>query len=294
VELEELRVALTEALGGSNRVVLITGEPGVGKTTLAIQLAGEAEAFGAAVRWGRGSEREGAPAFWPWIQIVREQLLQTDPADRKKLERYAAPLYRMMPQLRRPDQRMRIALSPADGSADDSGEARFRLFDAVSSFLRVAAGGHGLVIVLDDAHWADAPSLLLLRHLVRQLGQYPLLFVVSFREEDLAPDTPAARALAELAGGPEARWIRLQGLDQADLARYLAVIARQLTDAALAARVHDATGGNPFFAAELVRLLRSEGRLAHLSGQPLGLPRGVREVLQRRLDRLSGASRRSL
>jgi DNA-binding CsgD family transcriptional regulator/tetratricopeptide (TPR) repeat protein len=294
VELGELRVALTESLGGSNRVVLITGEPGVGKTTLAIQLAGEAEALGAAVRWGRGSEREGAPAFWPWIQIVRDQLLQTDRADRKKLERYAAPLYRMMPQLRRPDQPMRTAFSPAGGSADDSGEARFRLFDAVSSFLRVAAGGRGLVIVLDDAHWADAPTLLLLRHLVRQPGQYPLLFVVSFREEELAPDAPAAGALAELAGGPEARWIRLQGLDRAELARYLAAIAGQLTDAALAARVHDATGGNPFFAAELVRLLRSEGRLAHLSGQPLGLPRGVREVLQRRLDRLSVATRRSL
>jgi len=83
VELGELRVALTEALGGSNRVVLITGEPGVGKTALAVQLAGEAEALGVAVRWGRGSEREGAPAFWPWIQIVRDQLLRPDLADRR-------------------------------------------------------------------------------------------------------------------------------------------------------------------------------------------------------------------
>jgi DNA-binding NarL/FixJ family response regulator len=168
----------------------------------------------------------------------------------------------------------------------------------VSSFLRVVAGGGGLVVVLDDAHWADAPSLLLLRHLVREPGRSPVLFVVSFREEEVPADTPLAAALAELAAGPEARWIRLEGLDRAELAQYLAAVAGQPADAALAARLHDATGGNPFFAAELIRLLRSEGRLAdHValhSGQPLGLPRGVREVLQRRLGRLSVASRRSL
>jgi predicted ATPase len=261
-------------------------------------VAGEAEALGVPVRWGRGSEREGAPAFWPWIQIVREQLLRWDPADRKRLERYAAPLYRMMPQLKRPDQRMRTANSPTGGSPDDSEEARFRLFDAASSFLRAAAGGRGLVIVLDDAHWADAPTLLLLRHLVRELGRDPVLFVVSFREEEGALDGPVAAALADLAGGPEARWIRLKGLDRAELAQQLAAIVGRLAGEALAARVHDATGGNPFFAAELVRMLRSEGRLASqvalAADRPLGLPRGVREVLQRRLDRLSVASRRAL
>jgi eukaryotic-like serine/threonine-protein kinase len=213
-ELGELRIALTEALGGSSRVVLITGEAGIGKTALAVRLAGEAEALGAAVRWGRGSEREGAPAFWPWIQIVRDQLVRPDPADQKKLERYAAPLYRMMPQLKRPDQRVRAAPSPVRGGPYNSGEARFRLFDAVSSFLRVAAGERGMVIVLDDAHWADAPSLLLLRHLVREPGRGPLLFVVSFREEEVPPDAPVAAALAELANGPEARWVRLDDLCQ--------------------------------------------------------------------------------
>jgi predicted ATPase len=297
-ELEELRAALTEALGGSSRAVLVTGEPGIGKTALAIRLAGEAEARGVPVSWGRGFESEGAPAFWPWIQVVRERLLRSDPADRKRLERAAAPLYRMMPQLKRPDQRMRTTPAPAGGSADDGGEARFRLFDATSSFLRTAAGGRGLVVVLDDAHWADAPTLLLLRHLVRELGRDPVLFVVSFREEEVAPDGPVAAALADLAGGPEARRIALKGLDRAELANHLAAIVGPPPGATLAARVHDATGGNPFFAAELVRMLRSEGRLegdvALPADQPLGLPRGVREVLQRRLDRLRAASRRSL
>lgn len=297
-ELGELRAALTEALGGSSRAVLITGEPGIGKTALAIRLTGEADALGVPVSWGRGSESEGAPGLWPWIQIVRDQLLRSDPADRKRLERHAAPLYRMMPQLKRPDQRMRTAPAPIGGSVYDSGEARFRLFDATSSFLRVTAGKRGLVMVLDDAHWADAPTLLLLRHLVRELGLDPVLFVVSFREEEVSPDGPVAAALADLARGPEARWIRLKGLDRAELGQHLAAIVGRLTDEALADRIHDATGGNPFFAAELVRMLRSEGRLAShvalLSDQPLGLPRGVREVLQRRLDRLSVESRRSL
>jgi DNA-binding CsgD family transcriptional regulator len=297
VELGELRAALTEALGGSSRAVLITGEPGIGKTALATRLTGEAKALGVTVGWGRGSESEGAPAFWPWIQIVREQLLRSDPADRKRLERAAVPLYRMMPQLKRPDQRVRTASAPTGGSADDSGEARFRLFDAASSFLRAAAGERGLVVVLDDAHWADAPTLLLLRHLVREFGRDPVLFVVSFREAEMLPGAPAA-TLAELAGGPQARWIRLRGLDQAELAQHLAAIAGRPAGATLAARILDATGGNPFFTAELVRLLRSEGRLASdmqlPADQPLGLPRGVREVLRRRLDRLSVASRRSL
>jgi predicted ATPase len=123
----------------------------------------------------------------------------------------------MMPQLKRPDQRMRTTPSPISGSADDSGEARFRLFDAASSFLRVTAGERGLVIVLDDAHWADAPTLLLLRHLVRELGRDPVLFVVCFRGEEMAPDGPVAAALADLAGGPEARWLCLQGLNRAEL-----------------------------------------------------------------------------
>jgi DNA-binding CsgD family transcriptional regulator len=295
VELGELRAALGEALGGSSRVVLVAGEPGIGKTALATRLAAEAEALGVAVRWGRGSESEGAPAFWPWIQVVREQLLRSDPAGRKRLERYAAPLYRMMPQLKRPEQRMRTAPAPAGDSADDGGEARFRLFDAVTSFLRAAAGERGLVVVLDDAHWADTPSLLLLRHLVRELGRSPVLFVVSFREEEVAPQAPVAAALADLGSGSESRWIRLHGLDRAQLARHLAAVAGQPAGAALTSRIHGATGGNPFFAAELVRMLRWEGRLAALpADQPLGLPRGVREVLQRRLDRLSAGSRRSL
>jgi AAA ATPase domain len=78
-ELGELRAALTEALGGSSRAVLITGEPGIGKTALVVRLAAEAQALGVPVRWGGGSESEGAPAFWPWIQIVREQPLRSDP-----------------------------------------------------------------------------------------------------------------------------------------------------------------------------------------------------------------------
>jgi DNA-binding CsgD family transcriptional regulator len=296
-ELGELRAALAEALGGSGRAVLITGEPGIGKTTLATRLAEEAKARGVPVSWGRGSEREGAPAFWPWIQIVRERLLRSGPADRNRLERAAAPLYRMIPQLKRPDQRIRAAPAALGGSADDGAEARFRLFDATSSFLRAAAGERGLVIVLDDAHWADAPTLLLLRHLVWELGRDPVLFVVSFREEEIPPGAPVA-TLADLAGGPEAQWVRLRGLDRTELAQHLAAVAGRPPGAALADRIHDASGGNPFFAAELVRLLRSEGRLgsdvALPADQPLGLPPGVREVLQRRLDRLSVASRRSL
>jgi DNA-binding CsgD family transcriptional regulator/tetratricopeptide (TPR) repeat protein len=297
-EFGELRSALSEALGGSSRAVLITGESGIGKTAVAVRLTAEAEALGVPVSWGRGSEREGAPAFWPWIQIVRSQLLRSDPAARRRLERSAVPLYRMMPQLRRPDQRRRTGSAAGGASIDDSVEARFRLFDAVSSFLRAAAGDHGLVIVLDDAHWADAPTLLLLRHLVRHLGRDPVLFVVSFREDEVAPDDPVAAALADLAGRPEARWLRLNGLDRADLAQHLTTVVGPLSDEDLVAQIQDATGGNPFFAAELARMLRSEGRLASRvelgCEQPLGLPRGVREVLQRRLDRLSVQSRRSL
>ena len=130
-ELEMLATWLGAARGGAGRLVLCVGEPGIGKTRLAQEVAGIALAGGTTVSWGRCVEGEGAPAFWPWRQVLRSLGVEPDTVLTADVE------------------------SPED---------RFRVFEAVARTVRGAAAGRGLVVILDDIHWADEPSLLILRH----------------------------------------------------------------------------------------------------------------------------------
>jgi DNA-binding CsgD family transcriptional regulator/tetratricopeptide (TPR) repeat protein len=296
-ELAALTADLDAAVGGRGGVVLVAGEPGIGKTRLVEELAGRANARGAMVLWGRCWEGAGAPAFWPWVQVIRGyvQVQAEDLASlRHDLGGGAADIAQLVPAVhdRIPDLPAPPPLEPE--------EARFRLFDSLAGFLRTAAARRPLLLVLDDLHWADIPSLALLRFISRELdgveGSGPLV-VGSYRHTEVDQGHPLLAAVADLTRGQH-RWLRLGGLGQREVAGFMALVAGAEPPAELAAEVYRQTDGNPFFVTEVVRLLASQGQLdrAVRASAVLGngLPEGVRAVVAERLSRLSGDCRRIL
>src|SRR5215218_5044310 len=164
-ELTELHAALNATTAGRGRLVLVSGEPGIGKTRLAQELSTEAQGRGCLVLWGRCWEGEGAPAFWPWVELLGAYARSLDPQTlRSRLGDAAPDLAHLVPHIKSalPDL-------PAPPPAEPE-QARFRLFSGVTDFLTTVASVRPLVLVLDDLHWADKSSLLLLQFLVRQLG----------------------------------------------------------------------------------------------------------------------------
>ena len=293
-ELATLTADLDAAVGGRGGVVLVAGEPGIGKTRLAEELAARATARGVVVLWGRCWEGAGAPSFWPWVQVVRGyvQVQAGDPASlRHDLGAGAADIAQLVPAVHDciPDLPAPPPLEPE--------AARFRLFDSLAGFLRTAAARRPLLLVLDDLHWADVPSLALLRFMSRELEGAGPLVVGNYRQSEVGQGHPLLAAVADLTRGQH-RWLLLGGLGQRDVASFVAMAAGAEASEELAAEVYRQTDGNPFFVTEMVRLLASQGRLdpaargaAVLRG---GLPEGVRAVVAERLGHLSGDCRRIL
>jgi DNA-binding NarL/FixJ family response regulator len=285
-ELAALTADLDAAVGGRGGVVLLAGEPGIGKTRLAEELAAQATAQGALVLWGRCWEGEGAPAFWPWIQVVRAYVDGSDAAVlHQEMGAGAADIAQVVPAVRE-----RLPDLPAPPPIEPEA-ARFRLFDSLAGFLRAAAARRPLLLVLDDLHWADAPSLAALRFLGRELEHARLLVVGIYRHTEVDRGHPLLATLADLTRGQHHRRLRLVGLGQREVASFVALVAGVEPSPELAAAVHRQTDGNPFFVTEVVRLLASQSRLgdaeADLPVLAAGLPEGVRAVVAERLGRLS-------
>lgn len=283
--LGELRAALDDARAGRGRLVLLVGDPGIGKTRTAEALAREAHAEGVRVLVGRCHEGEGAPAFWPWVQILRSTLLDRPPeALREALGPGTADVAALVPELRErlPD------LEPVPGTTPE--QERFRFFDAVLRLLTRESREAPTLVLLDDLHWADRPSLLLLLFLIRQLGDAPLLVVGAYREIEARQSPPLARALGDLAQGPRAERIALGGLDREAVGELMRRTGREL-EPALLETLYELTEGNPFFVGEVVELWRSEvpacsGAARDEPGR-LPVPQSVRDAIGHRLEALS-------
>jgi DNA-binding SARP family transcriptional activator len=280
-ELAELGAALDDAFAGKGRLVLLSGEPGIGKSRLAEELAARARVRGARVLVGRCWEAGGAPAYWPWVQALRGYVREAEAnALRAELGDGAPQLAQIVPEVRQ-----RLPDLPEPASADSEG-ARFRLFDATAEFLRAASAKRPLVVVLDDLHAADLPSLLLLQFVAREVTSMHVVVCGAFRDVDPLPSDELSGVIAALAGEPFATRVSLQGLSERDVDAYVRIAAAEIAEPSLAARLHEETEGNPLFVAETVRLLSLEGVSA--------IPQSVRDVIARRLKHLSDESNRLL
>jgi DNA-binding SARP family transcriptional activator/class 3 adenylate cyclase/tetratricopeptide (TPR) repeat protein len=281
------------------RLVLVAGEPGVGKTTLAARFARAAHAKGAVVLYGHCDEGLGIP-YQPWAEtlahLVRhapEAVLGAHVAAR------GGELGRLAPDLA---QRVRVPpLASTDPEAD-----RYRLFGAVVDLLVRISNEAPVVLLLDDLHWADPPTLELVRHVVGAEAPVRLLLVATYRDTDIGDDHPLAATLAALHREPGMERIALSGLDPDSIGALLEAAAGHDLDAdgrglrdALAAE----TDGNPFFVTEILRHLvetdtlrpRDDGRWAPTTDAiPVSLPTTVREVIIQRVARLGDDARRLL
>ncbi len=275
---------------------MLAGEPGIGKTRLAEELANQATSIGARAIWGRCWESGGAPAFWPWIQVIRGILgrsstLQSEGAHDVR------HLARMLPELG--DSLGDFVVLGETSSAeiarplDDPEAARFRLFDGVTHLLRAAALETPLVLVIDDLHGADADSLLLLKFVARDLHESRILILGTYRDVEAKQSPQHAALLSEIAR--EGYSIPLRGFSQAEVKEFVELTAERTTDTELVRTLCERTSGNPFFLAEIVRLMEAERTLSQ-PGAPatLGIPDGVRNVLRRRLAPFSEQGRHAL
>ena len=172
----------------------------------------------------------------------------------------------------------------------ESESARFRLFDAISQFLRRAAESRPIVLGLDDLHAADAPSLLLLQFLARELASARVLVVAAYRDVDPAPTETLTSLLAELAREPVVVRLALHGLDSDAVAEYVEQTAAELASPALTEALTDSTEGNPLFVGEILRLFGREGSGATPPTTALGIPQSIRDVIGRRIALLPEAS----
>ncbi|WP_242453957.1 AfsR/SARP family transcriptional regulator [Bailinhaonella thermotolerans] len=255
-ELERLTAAAGRAAAGAAAVALVTGEPGAGKTALVEEVRARLAAEGWAVGWGRCPEHEGAPAGWPWAELLRPLAAAHPPSDPAPL----APL---------------LTDDPPGGG--DVAAARFRLHRAVAAYVAEVAAARPLLIVLDDLHRADAETLAVAGHLLPELPGRRVLLVGSYRHTE--PNERLEELLAAVARLEPVR-VELRGLAPPHVGELVrAVCGRHPGDGAVAA-IAERTGGNPFFVRELARLRDAEGGAA--------VPAGVRDVLRRRVARLPG------
>jgi eukaryotic-like serine/threonine-protein kinase len=291
-EITTLRARLNDVVSGQGRLVMVVGEPGSGKTRITEQLVTFARLLGSQVLIGGCYEGEGAPAFWPWMQIIRAyaQERRTEPLA-SAMGQGAADIAQLVSEVRE-----RLPNLPAPPSLEPE-QARFRLFDSITAFLKSAAKEQPLVLVLDDLHWADKPSLLLLEFLTRELRDARLLVIGTYRDIELGRQHPLTQTLGELARQGLTERILLPGLTRPDVARFIEMTAGVETPEELVEAVYKKTEGNPFFVTEVVRLLVSDGRLqrpGEAASWNIRIPEGVRDVIGRRLDHLSELCNRVL
>ncbi|TET51956.1 MAG: adenylate/guanylate cyclase domain-containing protein, partial [Anaerolineales bacterium] len=288
-ELERLRHCWERVRTGQRLLGLLTGEPGIGKTRLAAEFALAAHAEGATVLFGRSDEAAVLP-YQPFAEALRHYVATCPPNElRARLGATATELAGLVPELA---QRLPDLPAPPPLEAE---RPPHRLYEAFATFVAETSRASPTVLVLDDLHSADRSTLLLLKHIVRSPGQSPLLLLGTYREMEIARTHPLAETLADLRRDRAFERVSLQGLDKEDAGALIGAWVGQEAPPALIEAVHELTEGNPFFIEEVLRHLvetgaiykRDGGWTTHLTVDEMGIPEGVREVIDQRLSRLS-------
>ena len=190
-------------------MVTLVGEPGIGKTRTSMELATYASLRHAQVLWGRCYEGQGAPSYWPWVQAIRSYVRERDPERlRSEMGTGAADIAEIVS-----DVSDRLPGLPAPPSLEPE-QARFRLFDSITAFLKSAGRSQPLVLILEDLHWADQPSLLLLEFVARELAGARILIIGTYRDMELSRRHPLSQTLGELTRERLFQRVLLRGLDQ--------------------------------------------------------------------------------
>ncbi|MFN2524763.1 MAG: AAA family ATPase [Actinomycetota bacterium] len=297
-ERAELLRLVEKAASGQGAVAVIGGEPGVGKTRLTEEAVAEATKRGMLGLIGHCYETESAPPYVAFVEILESAArgAARSEALREALGDVAGEVARIVPELRRifPDIPPPIELPPEQ-------ERRY-LFNSVGEFLQRASALRPQLIVLDDLHWADEPTLLLVEHLAERIHEHPVLILGTYRDVELDVARPLANTLERLVRRRLAHRISLRRLPEQDVAQMLKALAKKDAPAPLVKALYEETEGNPFFVEEVYKYLSEEGKLfdeqgdwrAELQLEELEVPEGVRLVIGRRLERLSDSARKVL
>ena len=280
-----------EARRGTRRIIVIGGEPGVGKTRLAGRAALEAHGLGFATCWAAAAERVGAP-YAIWLTALSE-IVEAAPRDFVEAfgQSHGGELARLVPSLGE------LAPEASPARTSDPETERYLMFQAVIALLEGVSSETPLALVLDDIHWADATSLALLEHVAGATAHLPLLIVATFRESDLGPGHPLPDTLAALHRLDGVERFTLHGLTSDEVAELMTAIAGHELGAAeleLAGEIASETDGNPFFVVQILRHLQEHGEIAQdesgrWSVQGFGrltLPPSIHEVVAARIHRL--------
>jgi tetratricopeptide (TPR) repeat protein len=268
VQLDRMQLRIADAANRRGGVVVLVGEPGVGKTTLAERAAEVADQAGLCSVWGRCLDASSAPAYWPWIQ-----------------------LFRRVPQTPKVEEARRH-LEGDRAAPEDGNVAKFRVYDAVVEALGEVAGGSGLVCLVDDLHAADQASLELLVLVAGDLSRLAVLFIATLR--DTEPSEALNRTLGELLTLRGAERLAVTPLAPDEVGAMVGRALGEHPDARITDAVYERTGGNTFYLLELVRLLESEYPDRALTAEDvseLEVPSGVRDVIGRRVERLPDNTR---
>ncbi len=287
-ELRMVLQALDDAAAGHGRILLISGEPGIGKTSTAGIAAELAKGKSFSCHWGHCYDGSGAPPYWPWMQLLRswlescsDDVLHTYPPERLgRISELVSEIHRRFPDLPLPES----------SAGDDV--ARFKLFDAITGIWTKEAQSEPLLLVIDDLHWADIPSLKLLEFFSREVSSRPLVLLITYRDTEIGRDHPVSSTLGDLSRRPGLLRLQLKGLNLLESSQFMAIVSGSSLPTTMVTNIHDRTEGNPLYLSEMARYLHKEKQTALFnvgadSEEPGPLPLGIKEVISRRLMQLS-------
>jgi tetratricopeptide (TPR) repeat protein len=283
-ELQRLARILVQAGTGRGSLVILSGEAGIGKTRIVQEFVSRIPEAEARVLVSRCCDREGAPPYWDWIQLIRAYAQHADPESlRSALGARAAVIAEIVEDVHGWCSGLE-AVAPLPPQ-----QARFRLFDAVASFFNIVASARPLVLFFDDVQAMDGASLLMLEFVAREAREHRILLVVTLRDTEIPADHPLRDVVAELSRLEHFEQLEIQGLGVAEVERLIRQVGGVTAPGSVVDRVRRETAGNPLFVCEMVRALASDDR-ALLAGElpwrPT-VPQKIAHLIERRCRGLS-------